>query len=118
MKQTETITKEEEVERVYCDECADECTDSYSFETQEVCQSCSSKTATDKAKEQLFVEAEDSDLTIASAMFFILVYPVVLFIVFVDIPTDPDTEGAPLLELLMYISGASLWTLLLALVIL
>lgn len=43
----ETIVEEEitekEVERVYCDECGDECTDNHRIEPQEVCKGCSSE---------------------------------------------------------------------------
>ena len=83
MKETEIEVEETEVERVYCDECGDECTDDHRIEPSEVCVSCSSESAFERVAQLATIEPDDDDddVGIGPLLIMTALLPLVLFII-------------------------------------
>lgn len=86
----ETVTEyeeiEKEVERVYCDECGNECTDSHRIRPQEVCEGCSSRDHYATMRQFMSAEVDPSDdkHSIYSVLFLTVASPLVVILSILD----------------------------------
>lgn len=116
MKETEIEVEEKEVERVYCDECGDECTDDHRIEPSEVCPSCSSESAFDRVAQLASVKPndEEDEAPIGAVLIMTILLPLVLGIIILCAPGDDDGPSKESLKLtFMFVVGSISWTSLL-----
>jgi len=123
MRETEIEVEEKEVEKVYCDDCGDECTDDHSYETKEVCPSCADgftvfETAKD-ALEQVNGSEYSENLTIGWAIAFIIIAPIV-YAVTIHMHLEENSDNLSreaILQIIIYTLGSILWTLIVVFVL-
>lgn len=81
MEVTETEVTEQEVTRVYCDECGDECTDDHNHVKKEVCDSCTDMSTMEKINASVprIVPASKSSVAADNRMIItaVMIYPFV-----------------------------------------
>jgi hypothetical protein len=114
MRETEVEIEEREVERIYCDECGDECTKNFKVEPSEVCKSCSSETAVDRVKD-LMKEAggNGKDLTTNDMLILTLMIPLWILAIIFD---NESTEEGGKIPIALILSG-SIWTTIVILIL-
>lgn len=114
MKQTEIEVEEKEVERVYCDECSDECTDDYRVEASEVCPSCAEGETFATVKEMFTSQGHfdnQEDDHIGATLLTIAMYPLLIPILTYELGTpNPDVTRSDYINVLMMTFGTLLWT--------
>lgn len=104
MREDDVVVEEQEIERVFCDDCGTECTHTYRVEPKDVCESCSDKTVVDKVRDSK-IQSDKETLGISGVIFFSIIYPVVVALLVGEHEESDDTEFIALLIL-----GTGLWT--------
>lgn len=111
MREQTIEVEEREVERVYCDECGDDCTDDFQIEPSEVCQSCSSETAVDRVADLMEFDGDDGKpLLEVEVIILILIFPIVGGMIFLSGLGRDGPSSADFRLMIMLIFGSVLWT--------
>ena len=107
--ETETKVEEKEVEVVYCDECGDECTETYEIEPSEVCRRCSTTSAVERISELATDEENFGEIdSVGTFTALVLVFPLIFFM------TLLGTEGVSRKErvnFMLHTTGMAVWLL-------
>jgi len=115
MKQTEIEVEEKEVERVYCDECGDECTDDHRIEPSEVCVSCSSESAFERVAQLATLEPDndEDEASLGMVLCFTALLPLVLIVILLFVGDDGGPSMESMKLIFMFVVGSISWTSLL-----
>lgn len=110
MRKKEIEVEETEVERIYCDECGDECTDDHRIEPKEVCVSCSSESAVDRVTALMTPDVDEDGVPSALDMIlFIGIFPIViLFLLAAGV--EGEIDGSESSYIFFFTTGGIVWT--------
>lgn len=114
MRATEIEIEEKEVERVYCDECGDECTENHEYEPKEVCPGCAEDRSTWKDIKSLINDigtTDDAENSLSDLIGGILAFPIVLAVIILLLfDNDEDTDTDDAIKMFGFTVGSALWT--------